>query len=1112
LQAQRGSVIGRCPCQQNLVPALFELDVGKERRRAFAAVPLPEAAAVFAILIGYAYTIQQFRSAPRMFVIQAQWDAAARALECWAESSDLLAAHEQTRPVERRHVRAARAELAHPFAAPAAVLATVLWNVMPLLPKRRGALRSRDFWLPADSNGVLPSADLRAVPENAVAGAPTPALRAVSLPAYRLAVAHLALLDTLLEPAPEECVYGATLHGWRACARLARSMVARGRLVPALRTGTDESGNAVACACWLPAPTLSDEDCMDALAQALPPAAVLWPDTDTLPDMRAAVRAFVGAYVRALTQHALGAAADAAPRPVRGGTAIVQQWARAICSAREALRCTPDESAAFARELAAWTQPAFAQHEATFHTCFQLVAPLKDDKPTAPHWRLHFLLQSRIDPSVLVPAEEVWRADDAIAVLASQRCANPQERLLEDLGRAARWYPLLTKALAVAHPTAAQLTTAQAYEFMRVVAPTLKENGFNVLLPNWWRDARSRLQVTLQVRPRAADDAPAESAGDWFGFDTVVDFDWQLAVGDLQLDPQEFAQLAALKVPLVRVRGQWVELATAEIERAIGYFEKLRAQGTMTLGAAMQMQARPREEDGPVFTVQGAGALADVLARMRDDARVEPVPIPRQFHGTLRPYQERGVAWLAFLAQYGFGACLADDMGLGKTVQVIAHILCLRPARAAACAPWLIVCPMSVVSNWAHELRRFAPTLKVWVHHGADRLSGAALMRATRTHAVVITTYALVQRDAAQLQAIQWHGLVLDEAQNIKNPETKQAQAVRALRGAVRIALTGTPVENRLSDLWSIMEALNPGYLGSLAQFTSNYVTPIERYHDERRAQALRTLVQPFLLRRMKSDPAIISDLPEKNEMTVYSTLTREQATLYQAVVNDMLEKIEESEGITRRGLVLAALTKLKQVCNHPAHFLGDGSGMAGRSGKLQRLEEMLREALAEDDRALIFTQFQEMGALLHGYLRQQLQCGVQFLHGGTAKPARDAMVAEFQRNPHGPRVFILSLKAGGTGLNLTAAHHVFHFDRWWNPAVEDQATDRAFRIGQTRAVQVHKFVCTGTLEERIDEMIRDKRALAQRIVGSGEQWITEMSTAQLRKLLTLGAEAIVEE
>ena len=370
---------------------------------------------------------------------------------------------------------------------------------------------------------------------------------------------------------------------------------------------------------------------------------------------------------------------------------------------------------------------------------------------------------------------------------------------------------------------------------------------------------------------------------------------------------------------------------------------------------------------------------------------------------------------------------------------------------------------------------------------------------------MVISTYGLARRDVDDLVQVPWSDVILDEAQNIKNPQAKQTQAIRKLPAANRIALTGTPVENRLSELWSIMQFLNPGFLGSQAGFRQSFALPIERYQDKAATERLKGLVGPFILRRLKTDPTIIQDLPDKLEMKVYCNLTAEQATLYEAVVKESLERITSAEeGIERRGVVLGSLTRLKQVCNHPAQFLGDGSALPGRSGKLDRLGEMLEEALSVGDRALVFTQFAEMGHMLQGYLQSLFGVEVLFLHGGTPQKQRDRMVARFQQERGGPPIFILSLKAGGTGLNLTAANHVFHFDRWWNPAVENQATDRAFRIGQTRDVQVHKFLCAGTLEERIDEMIESKKALAESVVGAGEGWLTELSTDELRDIMSL--------
>jgi SNF2 family DNA or RNA helicase len=459
---------------------------------------------------------------------------------------------------------------------------------------------------------------------------------------------------------------------------------------------------------------------------------------------------------------------------------------------------------------------------------------------------------------------------------------------------------------------------------------------------------------------------------------------------------------------------------------------------------------------------------------------------------------------------------VANNILCHNTIQLIALLLHERENKKAegdtpAQQPTLLICPMSIVGNWHREIQRFAPSLSVMVHHGAERLSDQAFIDEALRHDVVITTYALALRDKEHLAAIDWENVVVDEAQNIKNESAKQTQAIKKLSARHRIALTGTPVENRLSELWSIMEFLNPGYLGSGADFRKNFAIPIERYHSAESAETLKKLIQPFVLRRLKTDKSIIRDLPDKMEMKVFCNLTQEQASLYEAVVKEMMEKIEEAEGMERRGLVLAALMRLKQVCNHPAHFMNDGSALPRRSGKLARLEEMLEEALAAGDKALIFTQFAEMGALLRQYLQETLECETLFLHGGTPKKQRDMMVERFQQERRGAPLFILSLKAGGVGLNLTAANHVFHFDRWWNPAVEDQATDRAFRIGQTRNVQVHKFICVGTLEERIDLMIEQKKGLAESIVGSGENWLTEMSTEQLRELFTLSREAVGE-
>jgi SNF2 family DNA or RNA helicase len=499
-----------------------------------------------------------------------------------------------------------------------------------------------------------------------------------------------------------------------------------------------------------------------------------------------------------------------------------------------------------------------------------------------------------------------------------------------------------------------------------------------------------------------------------------------------------------------------------------------------------------------------------LLERLKQGEQLEQLPQPDSLAGELRPYQQRGFSWLAFMRRWGLGACLADDMGLGKTVETIALFLHDREHNGQV-SPALVICPTSVAGNWQREIQRFAPDLRSVLHHGTERASGQEFLDEVTKHDVVITSYGLARRDADLLAQVHWSAVILDEAQNIKNPATKQTQAVRRLPADFRLALTGTPIENRLSELWSIMHFLNPGYLGSQKGFRAGFALPIERYRDPQATERLRLLVGPFILRRLKTDPTIIQDLPEKLEMKVYCNLTPEQATLYEAVVQDSLTQIKESEGIQRKGIVLSTLLKLKQVCNHPAQFLGDGSELGGRSGKLARLSEMLEEVLAVGDRALIFTQFATMGEMLKGYLQESFGREVLFLHGGTPRQQRERMIERFQDNGHGPPFFVLSLKAGGLGLNLTGANHVFHFDRWWNPAVENQATDRAFRIGQTRDVQVHKFLCIGTLEENIDALIESKKSLAESIVTADESWLTELSTDELREMLTLRPEAVGE-
>ncbi len=765
--------------------------------------------------------------------------------------------------------------------------------------------------------------------------------------------------------------------------------------------------------------------------------------------------------------------------------------------------------------------------------CFKLNEPmelgiLKDLQPPdeSIEWTLSFHLQSIDDPSLIVDAADVWLLPSDSLQVEGKRIDQPQELLLGELGRASRLLPWLENALTDSEPIEISLPTSKAYEFLREHRPVLSEQGFGAIAPDWWESPAARLGARLRIEGKQ-DGGGDRGEGDatrgksQLGLDALVNYTWEIAVGDMVLSLREFEDIAEQRAPLVRVGGRWVEIRPEDVRAALKFIRE-NPGGEMSIGEAVRLAySLDRKQTGvPVVGMESTGWVSAVFDPQARE-KLPELEHPTTFQGVLRPYQLRGVSWLGFLEKFGFGACLADDMGLGKTIQLLALMAHDRETRAKMDdpprqKPSLLVVPMSVVGNWLHETERFCPHFKAHIHHGIDRPQGQDFFDMISDADLVITTYALAHRDREMLECVEWERVVLDEAQFVKNAQSKQSQAVRSFKADKRAALTGTPVENRLSELWSIMDFLNPGYLGGQQTFRKRFAIPIERYHDPNRAEALRALVRPFILRRLKSDPTVIPDLPEKVESKEYSHLTGEQARLYEACVTQMLQGIERAEGIHRRGLVLAALIKLKQICNHPSQVLKDhdfSSATApdpSRSGKCLRILEMLDEVLASGEKAIVFTQFRQMGLLLSAMLRHELDRDVLYLHGGTPQQQRVKLVEQFQHeDPSRNPIMLVSLKAGGVGLNLTAATHVFHFDRWWNPAVENQATDRAYRIGQTRTVQVHKFVVRGTLEERIDQMIEEKTELAESIIGSGERWLTELDTNQLAELLSLRSDAV---
>ncbi|MDM9584171.1 SNF2-related protein [Nostoc sp. GT001] len=1252
----------------------------------------------------------------------------------------------------------------------------------------------------------------------------------------------------------------------------------------------------------------------------------------------------------------------------------VRQWLQALTSTSGTVNADAIEVERLEAALKAWTMPL--QYQLTlktlFRTCFQLRSPESGETD----WTLAYFLQAADNPEFLVDAATIWNNPVERLVYENRTIEQPQETFLRGLGVASRLYPTIVGSFETEYPQSSRLTPIQAYEFIKAVAWRLEDSGLGVILPpslanrEGWAN-RLGLKITAET--------PKGKQGR-LGLQSLLNFQWQLAIGGQTISKAEFDKLVALNSPLVEINGEWVELRPQDIKTAQTFFTTRKDQMALSLEDALRFSTGDTQviEKLPVVSFEASGALQELIGALNNNQAIAPLPTPAGFKGQLRPYQERGAAWLSFLERWGLGACLADDMGLGKcvandtlvnasgllrtaetiwtthagetefdgegfwanpkeqllvnsidektgkivqanvrqlyrqqvceklrkitledgsnitithrhklltskgwtnnlqvgdyvcvpsktlwngqpqdpdlvkflawqiaeghelpdvgrvtisqkdtrvledllqtcqriqkrynlkinspnistfpnrvaslrvnsqayrefleakgyiwgklsaeksippfimqadldsvriflqnyfdaesavvfsmrsieistasalliqqlsallrrfgiwlrispklkcatngthtlrtyyigviggnsarrfiqeigfnnlekqsklericqlvsntniegipasdmvaqtviatglplrhfgmhntvyingsqqfsrdslrrviagmnriisgeaqeqyqllkpskwttqtltaysnldleqlsltrqslqclldqevfycriesieeidydgwvydfevsehhnfvanniichnTVQFIAFLLHLKEQDALE-NPTLLVCPTSVLGNWEREVNKFAPSLKILQYHGDKRPKGKAFLEAVKKHDLIVTSYSLLHRDIKSLQSVSWQIIVLDEAQNVKNPEAKQSKAVRELEATFRIALTGTPVENRLQELWSILDFLNPGYLGNKQFFQRRFAMPIEKYGDTASLTQLRSLVQPFILRRLKSDRDIIQDLPDKQEMTVFCGLTGEQAALYQQVVEQSLIEIESAEGLQRRGMILALLIKLKQICNHPAQYLKQATLEQHNSAKLLRLEEMLEEVLAESDRALIFTQFAEWGKLLKPYLEKQLGREILFLYGSTSKKQREEMIDRFQHDPQEPPIMILSLKAGGVGLNLTRANHVFHFDRWWNPAVENQATDRVFRIGQTRNVQVHKFVCTGTLEEKIHDMIESKKQLAEQVVGAGEEWLTEMDTDQLRNLLLLDRSAVIDD
>jgi SNF2 family DNA or RNA helicase len=676
-------------------------------------------------------------------------------------------------------------------------------------------------------------------------------------------------------------------------------------------------------------------------------------------------------------------------------------------------------------------------------------------------------------------AASLW---DAPEVVLNRFGANVDTNLLLTLRKGSRVWPPLTRLLEQATPDRLTLEDEEAEQLLGPVAEDLGAAGIAVQWP-------ADVFADIELRPTIATQAQVAAGGEGrLGLDAIAEMRWRGVIDGEELSEAELRLLVEAKRPIVRVRGRWVQ---ADPER-LARLQARRRLGTGTaLAAAL---GGTTHVDGETFEVDVTGPIADMAAHLRRISGDRQLDEPDGLVATLRPYQRRGLAWLSEMSAVGLGGVLADDMGLGKTVQVLA----LHVAGTIE-GPMLVVCPTSVIGNWEREAARFVPSVPVRRFHGAGRH-----LDDVEPNAIVLATYGVVRRDIERLSGHDWGLVVADEAQAIKNHLTRTARLMRTIRSRARLALTGTPVENHLGDLWSILDWTTPGLLGPYETFRREIAIPVERHRDQAVTEMFGRMVKPFLLRRRKIDPGVAPDLPPKIETDEMMPLTTEQTTLYRATVEDILAQIEEADGINRRGLVLKLLTGLKQICNHPAQFLKQPGPLQGRSGKLDGLVDLLDVITDEGDAALVFTQYVAMGRLIDNHL-SSAGTRTLFLHGSVAAKKRQEMVDSFQRGE--ADAFVISLKAGGTGINLTKATHVIHYDRWWNPAVEDQASDRAWRIGQDRMVQVHRMMCEGTVEDKIARLLEDKRALADAVVGGGEGWITEMSDADLAALVALGGD-----